>query len=50
MDKTKILKDILGNELLLKDYGKCIELSGSLWAFLGCALDRRRITPVKQEE
>jgi ATPase family associated with various cellular activities (AAA) len=42
--------------LLLKDrktwraYGECVEEGGSLWAFLGSALDKRTITPAKQEE
>ena len=29
---------LLENENLLKEYGKCTEISGSLWAFLGSAL------------
>lgn len=35
-----LITSLLDNEMLLKDYGKCIELSGSLWAFLGYALDK----------
>ena len=31
---------LLDNETILKDYGACTELSGSLWAFLGHALDQ----------
>jgi hypothetical protein len=45
-----LMKDLLGNELLLKDYGKCIELSGSLWAFLGSALYRSSTTTKNEEE
>lgn len=41
---------LLSNESVLKDYGDCIELSGSLWAFLGSALDKVHTTTVKQEE
>jgi len=29
---------ILTNDCVLQDYGSCLELSGSLWAFLGSAL------------
>jgi len=28
----------LSDESLLKEYGKCIEISGSLWALLASAL------------
>lgn len=45
-----LIHSLLSNETLLKDYGKCIELSGSLWAFLGCALDKVQTTPEKEEE
>jgi hypothetical protein len=41
---------LLSNESVLKDYGTCIELSGSLWAFLGSALDKVHTTTTKQEE
>ncbi len=41
---------LLSNESLLKDYGTCTELAGSLWAFLGCALYKSETTPIKQEE
>lgn len=40
----------LSNEKILKDYGKCTELSGSLWAFLGSALYKTSITPHMEEE
>lgn len=40
----------LSNEKILKDYGKCIEISGSLWAFLGSALYKTSITPHMKEE
>ena len=35
---------------LLKDYGQCISVSGSIWAFLGCALDKLHTTPAVEEE
>jgi DNA polymerase III delta prime subunit len=41
---------LLMNHSLIKDYGKCIEVSGSLWAFLGSALYRGETTTQKQEE
>ena len=34
----RLICSLLSNEKLLKDYGKCMEVSGSLWAFLGSAL------------
>jgi hypothetical protein len=43
---TSLLSDIS----ILKDYGKCTELSGSLWAFLGSALYKQRTTTNNQEE
>ena len=33
-----LIHSLLSNETLLKDYGKCTEVAGSLWAFLGSAL------------
>ena len=33
-----LIHSLLSNESLLKDYGKCTEVAGSLWAFLGSAL------------
>lgn len=41
---------LLSNTELLKDYGKCMEVSGSMWAFLGSALDRVSTTPNNEEE
>jgi len=38
-----LINSLLSNESLLKDYGKCTELSGSLWAFLGYALDQHAL-------
>jgi hypothetical protein len=35
-----LINKLLSNESILKDYGKCTELAGSLWAFLGSALYR----------
>ena len=40
----------LSNESILEDYGKCTEISGSLWAFLGSALYKISITPHMEEE
>jgi hypothetical protein len=34
----RLINSLLINEKILKDYGKCMEVSGSLWAFLGSAL------------
>jgi hypothetical protein len=40
-----LVNSLLTNDEILKDYGKCIELAGSLWAFLGCALYKTTTTP-----
>jgi hypothetical protein len=45
-----LIRKVLNNEVLLKDYGKCTELSGSLWAFLGSALYKSRTTTKNEEE
>lgn len=45
-----LINSVLSNEKVLNDYGKCIELSGSLWAFLGSALYTVSTTPQKEEE
>jgi hypothetical protein len=45
-----LIKSLLTNEAILKDYGKCIEHSGSSWAFLSSALYIAEATTVKQEE
>jgi len=37
------LAPLLNNDACMKDYGKCTEQAGSLWAFLGYALDQRDI-------
>jgi len=37
------IHSLLKDDSLLKDYGKCTEVAGSLWAFLGYALDRRAL-------
>jgi DNA polymerase III delta prime subunit len=39
-----MIATLLKNEVILRDYGKCNELSGSLWAFLGSALSKSSIT------
>uniref|UniRef100_A0A6C0KRW7 ATPase AAA-type core domain-containing protein n=1 Tax=viral metagenome TaxID=1070528 RepID=A0A6C0KRW7_9ZZZZ len=49
------IHSLLSDEQLLKDYGTCMEVSGSLWAFLGSALHRRALddastTTDKKEE
>jgi len=45
-----LLKSLLSNESILKDYGKCIEHSGSSWAFLSSALYKASATTNKEEE
>jgi hypothetical protein len=45
-----LVNQLLKDENLLKDYGKCTELAGSLWAFLGSALYRSSRTTLNQEE
>jgi len=45
-----LISKYLSDENILRDYGKCIELSGSLWAFLGSALYKTSITPSNKEE
>jgi hypothetical protein len=45
-----LINPLLKNEALLKDYGKCTELAGSLWAFLGSALYKTSTTTKIQEE
>jgi hypothetical protein len=44
------INSILKNDDILQDYGKCVELSGSLWAFLGSALYKRNTTTKSEEE
>jgi hypothetical protein len=39
-----LISNLLVNENILRDYGVCNELSGSLWAFLGSALYEASIT------
>ena len=39
-----LITSVLTNTDILKDYGKCIEISGSLWAFLGSALYKSQTT------
>lgn len=41
---------LISNEQILKDYGTCLELSGSMWAFLGSALYKLPSTPQNEEE
>lgn len=45
-----LINTLLMNNDILQDYGKCLELSGSLWAFLGSALYKRDTTTKKEEE
>jgi DNA polymerase III delta prime subunit len=45
-----LINPLLKKENLLKDYGKCTELAGSLWAFLGSALYRSSRTTSNEEE
>jgi replication-associated recombination protein RarA len=44
------INSILTSDSVLQDYGTCLELSGSLWAFLGSALYKRDTTPKSEEE
>jgi hypothetical protein len=45
-----LLRPLLQKDEILKEYGKCMEVSGSLWAFLGSALDTVATSAVNQEE
>ena len=40
------IHSLLSDEKIIKDYGTCMELSGSLWAFLGSALHHRALDEV----
>jgi hypothetical protein len=42
------IQSLLSEPQILKEYGKCLECSGSLWAFLGSALDTHSTTPTNQ--
>jgi ATPase family associated with various cellular activities (AAA) len=46
----KLIIPLLKDEKILKDYGKCIEVSGSLWGFLGSALYKVSTTTKNEEE
>ena len=43
-----LINKLLSDEKILKDYGKCSGLSGSLWAFLGSALYRSSRTTLDE--
>ena len=45
-----LINPLLKNEEILKDYGKCIEVAGSLWAFLSSALYKASTTTQNEEE
>jgi hypothetical protein len=45
-----LISPLLKNGNILRDYGKCTEVAGSLWAFLGSALYRSSTTPKNEEE
>lgn len=45
-----LIRNLLKDERILKDYGKCTEDSGSLWAFLSSALSHAETTPKIEEE
>jgi hypothetical protein len=45
-----MIHSLLKHTDIWKEYGICMEVGGSLWAFLGCALDKRSITTMNQEE
>jgi replication-associated recombination protein RarA len=38
-----LIHNLLGNEKILREYGICNEVSGSLWAFLGSALYKAKL-------
>ena len=43
-----LIGNLLSNDECLKDYGKCTEIAGSLWAFLGSALYKVPRTTVEE--
>ena len=45
-----LIAELLSRDECLKDYGKCTEIAGSLWAFLGSALYKAPRTTVNEEE
>jgi guanylate kinase len=45
-----LIQSLLKHDPILKDYGTCNELGGSLWAFLGSALYQASTTPARKEE
>jgi len=45
-----LLRPLLKKDAILKEYGKCMEVSGSMWAFLGSALDTVTTSAANQEE
>jgi hypothetical protein len=45
-----LITELLSRDECLKDYGKCTEIAGSLWAFLGSALYKAPRTTVNEEE
>jgi hypothetical protein len=45
-----LIGSLLSSDETLKDYGKCTEIAGSLWAFLGSALYKVPRTTVDEEE
>ena len=45
-----LITGLLSRDECLKDYGKCTEIAGSLWAFLGSALYKAPRTTVNEEE
>lgn len=45
-----LITELLSRDECLKGYGKCTEIAGSLWAFLGSALYKAPRTTVNEEE
>jgi replication-associated recombination protein RarA len=43
-----LVSGLLSDDNILKDYGNCVELAGSLWAFLGCALYKSARTTLNE--
>lgn len=46
----KLIVPMLYDDTLWNEYGRCVEVGGSRWAFLAYALEHRARRPMKQEE
>ena len=45
-----LMQTALQTDHVLEEYGTCMHLAGSLWAFLGSALDTAETTTANEEE